>query len=172
MAEAARYTECLAASRRPRRRCRLESRIRSTDPDDQHTEPDLEFDARNEPASGPRPPDLARSLERARTLVDVLVDRQAEDVVLLDLTSLAAFADYFVIATVDNIRQGRAVVDAVDAAVAADGGDAKAEGTGEDGWILIDCGAGVIVHLFSLEMRAYYNLEGLWSRAQEVVRVQ
>ncbi len=105
-------------------------------------------------------------------LVDVLVDRQAEDVVLLDLTSLAAFADYFVIATVDNIRQGRAVVDAVDAAVAADGGDAKAEGSGEDGWILIDGGGGVIVHLFSLEMRAYYNLEGLWSRAQEVVRIQ
>jgi len=105
-------------------------------------------------------------------LVDVLVDRQAEDVVLLDLSNLAAFADYFVIATVDNIRQGRAVVDAVDAAVSADGGDVKAEGSGEDGWILIDCGAGVIVHLFSLEMRAYYNLEGLWSRAQEVVRIQ
>ncbi|MBM4411390.1 MAG: ribosome silencing factor [Chloroflexi bacterium] len=111
-------------------------------------------------------------MARARMLVDVLVDRQAEDVVLLDLSNLAAFADYFVIATVDNIRQGRAVVDAVDAAVSADGGDVKAEGSGEDGWILIDCGAGVIVHLFSLEMRAYYNLEGLWSRAQEVVRIQ
>ena len=111
-------------------------------------------------------------MERARLLVDVLVDRQAEDVVLLDLTSLAAFADYFVIATVDNIRQGRAVADAVDVAISADGGDTKAEGTGEDGWILIDCGGVVIVHLFSLEMRAYYNLEGLWSRAQEVVRIQ
>ena len=113
-----------------------------------------------------------QSLAHARMLLDVLVDRQAEDVVLLDLTNLAAFADYFVVATVNNIRQGRAVIDAVDMAVAIDGGNARAEGNGDDGWILIDCGAGVLVHLFSLEMRAYYNLEGLWSRAQEVVRIQ
>jgi len=147
---------------RPTRwRCRLESR-----PSSPPREGSVESGA---PA---RSPELERSLARARLLLDLLVDRQAEDVVLLDLTSLAAFADYFVIGTVDNIRQGRAIVDAVDAAVSAEGGDVRAEGTPEDGWILVDCGEGVVVHLFSLEARAYYNLEGLWSRAQEVVRIQ
>ena len=102
----------------------------------------------------------------------MLVDRQASDVVLLDLTQLSAFADYFVIATVDNVRQARAVVDTLAAAVKARGGRLESEGDPESGWVLADAGDGVIIHLFSLESRAYYNLEGLWIRAQEVVRIQ
>ena len=101
------------------------------------------------------------------------MDRQATDVVLLDLSSLAAFADHFVIATVDNIRQARAVIDAVDEHVRQRGGRrVRPEGDPAGGWVLIDVGQGVVVHLFSVEARARYDLEGLWSRAQEVVRVQ
>ena len=102
----------------------------------------------------------------------MLVDRQASDVVLLDLTQLSAFADYFVIATVDNVRQARALVDTLATAVRARGGHLESEGDPESGWVLVDAGDGVIIHLFSMESRARYNLEGLWSRAQEVVRIQ
>jgi ribosome-associated protein len=111
--------------------------------------------------------------ELAHHLVDVLVDRQAADVVMLDLTTLSAFTDYFVIATADNERQLRALIDAVEQTMAevSPGVDVRQEGSPEGGWILIDLG-GVIVHLFSLEQRAHYNLEGLWRRAREVVRVQ
>jgi ribosome-associated protein len=101
----------------------------------------------------------------------VLVDRQAADVVMLDLTSLAAFTDYFVIATVDNERQMQALVDAVDGVLQETGGRFRQEGAPDSGWVLLDLGA-VIVHLFGLEDRARYNLEGLWQKAQEVVRVQ
>ena len=102
----------------------------------------------------------------------MLVDRQAVDVVLLDLTELNAFADFFVIATVDNIRQARAILDVLAATLRERGGKLLAEGDPESGWVMADAGQGVFVHLFSLESRAYYNLEGLWSRAQEVVRIQ
>ena len=108
----------------------------------------------------------------AHELVDVLVDRQAADVVLLDLTELNAFADFFVIATVDNIRQARAILDALAEAVRLRGGKLLAEGDPESGWVMADAGNAVFVHLFSEESRVYYNLEGLWSRAQEVVRIQ
>ncbi|MCK9486755.1 MAG: ribosome silencing factor [Dehalococcoidia bacterium] len=111
-------------------------------------------------------------LEYAQALLDVLVDRQASDVVLLDLTALTAFTDYFVIGTVDNIRQARAVTDALTDAAHQHGEDTRIEGSAEDGWILVDAGKGVFVHLFSLEARIYYDLEGLWHRAQEIVRVQ
>lgn len=114
----------------------------------------------------------APDLEYAQALLDVLVDRQASDVVLLDLTALTTFTDYFVIGTVDNIRQARALTDALSEAAHQAGRDAKVEGSAEDGWILVDAGDGVFVHLFSLEARVYYDLEGLWHRAQEIVRVQ
>ncbi len=115
---------------------------------------------------------LERSSEYAHELLDILVDRQATDVVLLDLTSLASFADYFVIATVDNVRQARAILDTLTEAIRGRGEPMAAEGDAESGWILIDAGEGVYVHLFSLDARIYYNLEGLWHKAQEVVRVQ
>lgn len=114
----------------------------------------------------------ADAAEYAHDLIDVLVDRQASDVVLLDLSRLAAFADFFVIATADNIRQARALVDSVDVAAREHNENATVEGSADEGWILIDAGNGVIVHLFSVESRLYYNLEGLWRRAQEVVRIQ
>ncbi len=112
-------------------------------------------------------------LELAHEVVDWLADRQAEDIVLIDLTPLAAFADYFVIATVDNIRQARAVIDAVEVGMRDRGSSRpRPEGSPESGWVLLDTGEGILVHLFSSEARMRYDLEGLWSKAQEVVRVQ
>jgi ribosome-associated protein len=90
---------------------------------------------------------------------------------MLDLTSLSAFADYFVIATADNERQLNALIETLESNVGRGGATFRQEGTSEGGWVLLDLGT-VVVHLFSLEQRAYYNLEGLWRRAQEVVRVQ
>ena len=121
---------------------------------------------------GPFKEDALRSSQLAHRMVDMLVDRQAEDVVLLDLTSLSAFTDYFVVATVDNPRHMRAVIDVIDeAANELSVHDGREEGTPESGWVLFDL-PGVVVHLFTLERRAYYNLEGLWDSAREVVRIQ
>lgn len=110
-------------------------------------------------------------IELAHRLVDVIVDHMGENVVLLDLTDLAAFADYFVIATADNERQMAAVIAAVDEAAREAGLDAHSEGAPESGWVLVEV-AGVVVHVFSLEQRVRYDLESLWAHAREVVRVQ
>lgn len=92
---------------------------------------------------------------------------------LLDLSGLTTWADFFIIATVDNVRQSRAIADALQESVLAHGGGRlHPEGDADGGWVLIEAGPGVIVHLFNTEARAYYNLEGLWNRAQEVVRIQ
>jgi ribosome-associated protein len=93
-------------------------------------------------------------------------------VVLLDISKVAGFADYFVIASAVNVRQMRALLDALEEGLGSD--DIKtlrSEGELDSGWILLDLGD-VIVHLFSPEERAYYDIERLWSRGVEVVRMQ
>ncbi len=108
----------------------------------------------------------------ARRIVDLLADRQAEDVLLLDIRQVASFADYFVIATAINNRQMRALVELVDTELREE--DIKPhhrEGGINSGWILVDYGA-IILHIFSPELRDYYALEELWQHATEVVRIQ
>ena len=103
--------------------------------------------------------------ELARRIVDLLSDRQAEDVVLLDISAVSSFADFFVIASAQNPRHMNALMDAFDKELASEGTKAlRREGDSNSGWVLVDLGA-VIVHLFSQEDRAFYNLEGLWTRA-------
>jgi ribosome-associated protein len=103
--------------------------------------------------------------ELARRIVDLLSDRQAEDVVLLDISQVSSFADFFVIASSLNPRHMNALIDVFEKDLASEGSKAlRIEGDSSSGWVLVDLGA-VIVHLFSPEDRAFYNLEGLWARA-------
>jgi ribosome-associated protein len=103
--------------------------------------------------------------ELAQRIVDVLSDRQAEDIVLLDIHEIASFTDFFVIASAQNPRHMNALLDAFDKELANEGVKSlHREGDADSGWVLVDFGA-VIVHVFTAEDRAYYNLEGLWGRA-------
>jgi ribosome-associated protein len=108
---------------------------------------------------------LLEPSEIARRVVDVLSDRQALDVVMLDVSKVASFADYFVIATGQNSRHLAALLDAFDKELAREGiKSLRTEGDSGSDWILVDFGP-VIVHLFTDEGRDYYKLEALWTRA-------
>jgi ribosome-associated protein len=114
---------------------------------------------------------LTEPADLARRIVDVLADRQAEEIVLLDIRRVASFADYFVIANAMNSRHMRALVETLSKEVPRSGDSRRREGEEDSGWVLIDYGD-VIVHLFSPEERAHYALEELWSGGTPVVRIQ
>lgn len=102
----------------------------------------------------------------ARTAAAAADAKKADDVTVLDLTSLSDVCDYFVIATGQNSRLADAVVDEVEEKVADACGEHpfSIEGRDEGSWILMDYGS-VIVHVFSPEARDYYRLERLWGDA-------
>jgi ribosome-associated protein len=108
----------------------------------------------------------------ARRIVELLSDKQAEDIVLLNVERMVSFADYFVLATGQNERHMHSLLDTLDEDLGREGTHPLGrEGKVDSGWVLMDFGD-VIVHIFSPEEREYYDLEGLWSRAVPVVRIQ
>ncbi len=108
----------------------------------------------------------------AHDIVDLLDEKQAQDILMLDISEFAAFADYFVIATASSERQSKALVETlVDALRDKRIKPLFIEGESHSGWQLLDYGE-VIVHIFSPELRDYYRLEELWHEAKVVVRLQ
>ena len=110
----------------------------------------------------------------ARRIVDLVEEKQATDIVLLDIHELTSLADYFVIATVDNERQARAIENDLLTNLKLEQNirPLHMDGVQGDGigWAVLDYGD-VIVHLFTEEMREYYDLEELWSKGNVVVKV-
>jgi ribosome-associated protein len=106
--------------------------------------------------------------ERARRLAEAARDKNAEDVVALEVGALTSFADVFVLATAGSDRQARAVADAVTEAMRQAGTQPLGvEGYEEGRWILID-GGDVIVHVFVREAREHYDLDRLWGDAPKI----
>jgi ribosome-associated protein len=101
----------------------------------------------------------------AGTCAHVADERKAEDIVVLAVTDLAYFTDYFVIATGRNQRQIEAIAREVRTRTKSHGRQVLGvEGSAESGWMLIDLG-GTIVHIFSPQAREMYDLELLWGQA-------
>lgn len=99
-------------------------------------------------------------------------DKQAHDIVMLDLRGLTTIADYFVVCTAESERQLRAVVNAIDEELMNQGAQRpRIEGSPETGWVILDF-SDVIIHVFAPEQREFYRLERLWKQAQPVVVVQ
>ena len=113
------------------------------------------------------------SLELARYIVDVVEDKKAEDIVLLDLRPDAIIADFFIICNGNSERQLRALADNVRESVKESYNKLpfSVEGATESGWILMDYGD-IVVHIFLEEKRRYYDLEGLWRSAHVLVSIQ
>lgn len=95
-------------------------------------------------------------------------DRQAEDIVALDVRGISILADYFVIMNGSSNRQNRALTNTLVQEAEKNQIDIRRlEGKDSKAWTLIDFGD-VIVHIFSKEDREFYNLEKLWSDAAMV----
>lgn len=88
------------------------------------------------------------------------------DVVVLDITAVATFTDYFLICSGDSVRQIKAIADEVEQKLAASGHrPAHVEGYANAEWILMDY-HDLVIHIFSKKARAYYDLERLWRDAR------
>lgn len=99
-----------------------------------------------------------------------LADRKkAENLVILDLRGLSTVTDYFVIATGTSEPHLRAVVDEITDQLKEQHNirPRASEGTLQATWIVLDF-FDVMVHVMRADVRAHYDLEGLWGDAPQV----
>ena len=116
---------------------------------------------------------LIRTDRRARMedwgiAVQAALDRKAMDPTVLDIGKISTFTEQFVICHGSNSRQVRAIAEAVEAELKAEGRrPLHIEGFQQAEWVLLDYGD-FVVHVFSKEKRYYYDLERLWRTAPKL----
>jgi ribosome-associated protein len=104
-----------------------------------------------------------QALELARVAAHAAADKKAENIVLLDVSEHLVITDLFLICSASNDRQVKAIVDAVEEALATRGlKPLRREGNREGRWVLLDYFE-FVVHVQQNEERSLYDLERLWA---------
>ena len=108
------------------------------------------------------------SYESAMLLANTLDGKKGEEIKVLKTEGLTTLADYFVICTATSTTQIKAMSDACEEAMEKNGERVHhIEGHRSGTWLLMDFSA-VVVHIFMDEARKFYDLERLWSDAEEI----
>jgi ribosome-associated protein len=101
----------------------------------------------------------------ARRAAELMLDKKALEVVLLDVRGMTSYADWFVLGSGESERQVGATAEYVREKLREDGfRPIGSEGFETGHWVLLDYGD-VVVHVFTNEVRAFYDLDGLWADA-------
>jgi ribosome-associated protein len=111
----------------------------------------------------PSSDDQRRTAALEGLILKRLDEDKAQDVVFIDLKDKSSVADAMVVASGRSHRHVAALADRLLRSLKDEGfGRARVEGLPHCDWVLIDAGD-VIVHLFRPEVRAFYNIEKIWS---------
>jgi ribosome-associated protein len=103
-----------------------------------------------------------RAVELTVAAAEAAADKLAEEIIALDVSDQLVITDCFLLASADNDRQVRAVVDAIEERLRDLGAKpVRREGLREGRWVLLDFGE-IVVHVQHADDRQYYALERLW----------
>jgi len=106
--------------------------------------------------------------DRTLECVRAALDHKAYDLVVLETGRISSIADYFVICSGRSDTQVQAIADAIDGALRDRGERALSiEGMQHGQWVLMDYGD-IVIHIFYVPVREFYDLERLWVRAPRV----
>jgi len=105
-------------------------------------------------------------LESLGRAVEAAADKKANDIVVIDVGPFLSITDHFLICSAQSERQVRTIVEEIEKALREEAGrkPSRTEGSLDGGWLLADYGD-FVVHVFTDEMRTFYDLERLWKDA-------
>jgi len=115
--------------------------------------------------SGRKP--LKRTNKNIRFIIDLLLEKKAHNILVLDVRKVSGITDFIIIAGGSSDRHLNTIADNLLKYF-------KQKPLGHEGlsapgsrWIVIDYGS-MIIHLIHDDLRSYYNIEGLWPEAKEL----
>lgn len=103
--------------------------------------------------------------DMARDCARLLDEKKADDIVLMDLKEVNSYLDMFLITTGNSIIHCRALAKEVQRFFKEKGYRERAKTNYDSGWIVLDYNY-IVIHIFTREMRDYYQLERLWADAE------
>ena len=107
-------------------------------------------------------------LETVRKAAKIADDRKAEYVKILDMRSRLIITDYFIIIGAKNTRLTRRIQEDITVELKKNGFYAiNSDGLSEGSWILSDYND-FVIHIFTEDIRQFYDLERLWKDAEEI----
>ena len=108
--------------------------------------------------------------ELALRIADILEDKKAENIMVLDVAHLTSVTEYFVICSARNtVQTGTMAEDVEEKLLQEENLEARRkEGYREARWVVLDY-ASVIVHVFHEQEREYYNIERLWMDGSNLI---
>ncbi len=98
--------------------------------------------------------------ELQRLVVEAAAEKQAINILVLDLRMRSELTDCFIICSGASKVQVRAIVDFI-LEKAGPLKPAAMEGYSEGNWVIVDL-QDLMVHVFQKDVRAHYDLERLW----------
>ena len=102
------------------------------------------------------------AVEMTKTAVECLKEKKAENIQIIDISSVSSLGDYFIIANGTNRNQIQALSDNIQERLGKEGVHPKqVEGYNNANWVLLDY-RDIIVHIFDKESRSFYDLERIW----------
>ena len=106
--------------------------------------------------------------EVAMHVTKALNEKKGMDIKLLKIDHISTLAEYFLICTGTSNTHVKTLCDYAEYAMEQVGESLLGrEGHRGNSWELLDYGA-VVIHVFTDEARAFYNLERLWADAEVV----
>ncbi len=107
-------------------------------------------------------------LERATRIWIEADKRKAQDLVLLDVHKLTVICDYFVVCSGRSLTHIEAIAEGILEGAEDHGMRVSRKSSLKDAkWVVLDYDD-VVVHILAADARSYYDLEGLWSQAEEI----
>ena len=104
--------------------------------------------------------------ETLQDVLKIIIEKKAEDIVIIDLRNFNHISDFFVVCTASSSTHRKAIVDEIEEKINGEK-ILSVDFNPSSGWNVVDCGD-FILHIFEEEQRKFYDIEGLWADARHI----